>query len=459
MSSPRPGGRSGLLWVASLCALRLGHAGRVCCGLARRRTGAHVASAVRAQDRTYVASQKKVPVYECGLHIFRDEVCRHVRIKERLLHMLLDMVQRERMGEMIERGLLKTVTSMLVELGRDVYQRDFEAHFLASSATFYQAESQEYISQNSAADYMKKADQRLQEEVERVAHYLDPGTEPKIKEVAERELIAAHMRTIAEMEHSGVVAMIEDGKLEDLRRAYDLFKRVTAPTKGLDVIKDIMAAHVRARGTQLVQDEEINKDPVSYVQGLLALRDKYEAVISNAFASDKQFTNALNQSFEHFVNLNTHSPEYISLFVDEQLRKGMKGISEEEVRRAPAPLSPLARSLALSRARAPASRAPHAPGASARPSTTRQRTPPHAAPRRPTPPHPAPSRPISLHLTPRRPHPAPSHTPGRSRRPSIRSSCSSATCTRRTSSKSTTSSTSPSGSSAGAPSPTTPSAR
>jgi cullin 3 len=282
-------------------------------------------------DRTYVAAQKKTPVYERGLQIFRDEVCRNARIKDRLLHMLLDLVQRERTGEMIERGLLKTITSMLVELGRDVYARDFESPFLSASATFYQAESQEYIAQNSAADYIKKAEQRLQEEADRVAHYLDASTEAKIREVAERELIGRHMRTIAEMEHSGVVAMIEDNKLDDLKRAYELFKRVTQPTSGLTVIREIMAAHVRARGTELVSDEERNRDPVAYVTGLLALRDKYEAVIKEAFSDDKQFKNALNKAFEHFVNLNSHSPEFISLFVDEQLRKGMKTTSEEEV--------------------------------------------------------------------------------------------------------------------------------
>ena len=282
-------------------------------------------------DRTYVASQKKTPVYERGLQIFRDEVCRNARIKDRLLHMLLDLVQRERTGEMIERGLLKTITSMLVELGRDVYTRDFESPFLSASATFYQAESQEYIAQNSAADYIKKAEQRLQEEADRVAHYLDAATEARIREVAERELIGRHMRTIAEMEHSGVVAMIEDNKLDDLKRAYELFKRVTQPTSGLTVIREIMAAHVRARGTELVSDEERNRDPVAYVTGLLALRDKYEAVIKDAFSDDKQFKNALNKAFEHFVNINSHSPEFISLFVDEQLRKGMKTTSEEEV--------------------------------------------------------------------------------------------------------------------------------
>ena len=40
---------------------------------------------------------------------------------------------------------------------------------------------------------------RIQEEMERVAHYLDAGTEPKIKEVVERELIASHMKTLIEV--------------------------------------------------------------------------------------------------------------------------------------------------------------------------------------------------------------------------------------------------------------------
>ena len=146
-------------------------------------------------------------------------------------------------------------------------------------------------------------------QVDRVAHYLDPSSESKIREVAEHELIAKHMRTLAEMEHSGVIAMIEDNKVDDLRRAYDLFKRITTPTPGLKVICDIMAAHVRARGMQLVQDEERDRDAVLYVQGLLALHEKYKTVISAAFCDDKMFYNALNQVCVHLCIVHRHGRE------------------------------------------------------------------------------------------------------------------------------------------------------
>lgn len=37
------------------------------------------------------------------------------------------------------------------------------------------------------------------------------------------------------------------------------------------------------------------------------------------------------QAFEHFINLNQRSPEYISLFIDDKLRKGLKGLTDTDV--------------------------------------------------------------------------------------------------------------------------------
>lgn len=53
-------------------------------------------------------------------------------------------------------------------------------------------------------------------------------------------------------------------------------------------------------------------------------KEKYDALISRAFSHDKLFVAALNSAFEHFLNLNPRSPEYISLFMDDKLRKGLK---------------------------------------------------------------------------------------------------------------------------------------
>ncbi len=53
-------------------------------------------------------------------------------------------------------------------------------------------------------------------------------------------------------------------------------------------------------------------------------KEKYDLLIARAFGGDKSFVAALNSAFEHFLNLNVRSPEYISLFMDDKLRKGLK---------------------------------------------------------------------------------------------------------------------------------------
>uniref|UniRef100_A0A0D9VL05 Cullin family profile domain-containing protein n=1 Tax=Leersia perrieri TaxID=77586 RepID=A0A0D9VL05_9ORYZ len=279
-------------------------------------------------DRTYVPQSRRTPVHELGLNLWRDHIIHSAMIHSRLLDTLLDLIHRERMGEMINRGLMRSITKMLMDLGAAVYQDDFETPFLEVSASFYSGESQEFIECCDCGDYLKKSERRLNEEMERVSHYLDAATEAKITSVVEKEMIANHMHRLVHMENSGLVNMLIDDKYDDLARMYNLFRRVS---DGLSSIRDVMTSYLRETGKQLVTDPERLKDPVEFVQRLLNEKDKHDKIINVAFGNDKTFQNALNSSFEYFINLNTRSPEFISLYVDDKLRKGLKGAAEEDV--------------------------------------------------------------------------------------------------------------------------------
>ncbi|RYR64882.1 hypothetical protein Ahy_A03g010909 isoform A [Arachis hypogaea] len=223
-------------------------------------------------------------------------------------------------GEKLYSGLVATMTGHLKEIAKSV-----EA---AQGAEFYRVESQKFIECCDCGDYLKKAERRLNEEIDRVSHYLDPRTEKKITNVVEKEMIENHMLRLIHMENSGLVHMFSDDKYDDLGRMYNLFRRVP---DGLSKIREVMTEHIKETGKQLVNDPERLKDPVEFVQRLLDEKDKYDKIINFAFNNDKSFQNALNSSFEYFINLNPRSPEFISLFVDDKLRKGLKGVSEDDV--------------------------------------------------------------------------------------------------------------------------------
>jgi len=283
-------------------------------------------------DRVYVQNNSDVAaVYDLGLHRFRENIARSPRIKDRLLKTLLSMIHNERTSRQINRGLIKNVTQMLVDLGinsKTVYEEDFEKPFLETSSNFYRQESQEFIVSNSCSDYMKKAEVRIKEELERVNHYMDQSTELKLKDVVEKELISTHMKTLVDMEQSGCISMLRDNKVEDLRRMYMLFGRVAG---GHAIMTEVMSRYIKETGKALIEDEEKQKDHLQLVQSLLEMKDKYDKVLSTALGNDKMFSQSMNQAFEHFINLNPKSSEYISLFIDEKLKKGLKGVSESEV--------------------------------------------------------------------------------------------------------------------------------
>lgn len=79
-----------------------------------------------------------------------------------------------------------------------------------------QLESQKFLQENSASVYIRKVEQRINEEAERAKHYLDESTEDQIVKVVEDELISKHMKTIVEMENSGVVHMLKNQKIEGI---------------------------------------------------------------------------------------------------------------------------------------------------------------------------------------------------------------------------------------------------
>ncbi|XP_035738748.1 cullin-3-like [Vespa mandarinia] len=283
-------------------------------------------------DRVYVQQNDVDNVYNLGLIIFRDQVVRYGCVRDHLRDTLLGMVSRERHGEVVDRIAIKNACHMLMLLGinsRQVYEEDFERPFLQQSAEFYRIESQKFLAENSASVYIKKVEARIYEESERAKHYLDESTEPRIVEVVEEELIKIHMKTIVEMENSGVVHMLKNQKTEDLSCMYKLFSRVT---DGLRTVFDCVSQFLKERGRAMVQEEhESTTNAVLFVQNLLDLKDRFDHFLHYSFNNDKLFKQMISSDFEYFLNLNTKSPEYLSLFIDDKLKKGSKGMTEQEI--------------------------------------------------------------------------------------------------------------------------------
>ncbi|KAG0037030.1 Cullin-3 [Podila clonocystis] len=299
-------------------------------------------------DKNYVPQTRLPTIYDMGLYIFRDSIIRSSThpIQAHLQLVLLNQITQERKGDVIDRGAVKASTDMLLEMKENngteaVYITDFEVLFVETSREFYRLESEDLVRRFDPPDYMKKVENRLDEEKLRCNHYLTARTEPKIRLIVEQEMIAKHLKTIMEMENWGLKQLLINHRLEDLDRMYRLFSRVP---DGANELQNGVAAYINEcgkasnAGVKASTQESQEKGAVPgvtvalrWVQEVLDLKDKFDKVLALSFAKDKSFETAINAAFERFINLNIKAPEFMSLFIDNKLKKEFKGKSDDEV--------------------------------------------------------------------------------------------------------------------------------
>uniref|UniRef100_A0A7E4UWK1 CULLIN_2 domain-containing protein n=1 Tax=Panagrellus redivivus TaxID=6233 RepID=A0A7E4UWK1_PANRE len=281
-------------------------------------------------DRVYVQQRQCLdPVYNLGLRMFRDEIVNNQDINGHLKATMLGMIALERQKESIDWMSLKHACKMLIALGidsRGYYESQFETHFLRESSEYYHNAGQKFLAENSASVFVRKVNECLTEEKERAERYLDPITGGKILQVLQKELIVAHMHTIVDLENSGLVFMLNNDRVDDMKLLYQLLHDVAGGSK---VVIEAMSKYLRAKGERLVSAENNGPvNPVSYIQSLIDLKAQFDHFLHRAFNDDKEFKTRIQTDFEYFLNLNAKSPEFLSLYIDDRLKKGLKSMNE-----------------------------------------------------------------------------------------------------------------------------------
>lgn len=246
---------------------------------------AHVRDVLMYMDRHYVKTRNRKTVYELGISLFREVVITDSNIRPHLSSTLFANIERERNGETIDMPLMRSITSMLAQLGeneaeKSVYEEVFEDMFLERTKQFYAREATLYLSECTCSDYLHRAAQRMTEERLRVEAYLEPRTADKVRMVTERELISKYMTKLMDMENSGLISMLRNDKVVDLRLMYTLFREIV---NGEEMLRNAVKKEVLERGNEIMGNVEFSGDAVALIDAVLMLKEKYEAISNTAF--------------------------------------------------------------------------------------------------------------------------------------------------------------------------------
>ncbi|KAI1609945.1 Cullin 3 [Exophiala viscosa] len=323
-------------------------------------------------DRVYSQDQRKPSIYATAMALFRTEVLKApfgadatFDTLSLLETVVLDMIKMERKGEVIDRSLVRACCYMLEGLyetfseeeSTKLYLTSFEPKFLEASRQFYQDEGKALLAEADASTFCTHARRRLAEEMERCQQTISPISEPKIKAVVEKELISAHIRDIINMEGTGAKNMLDNDRIQDLANVYGLIARVD-PRK--TALKDAVQKRVIELGTEINKAASVLSEAppqsrtapksasegkaaaektlsqqtqaaITWVEQILELKSKYDRIWIEAFRRDAVMEKTLEISFQDFINTNDRSPEHLSLFLDEYLKRGGRDKTEAEV--------------------------------------------------------------------------------------------------------------------------------
>ncbi|KAG8808070.1 hypothetical protein FRC17_004145, partial [Serendipita sp. 399] len=269
----------------------------------------------------------------------------------KLASAILRLIEAQRNGETIDQGLVKKVIDSFVSLGLDetdtnkasleVYKEHFEGPFIAATEKYYKTESEAFLAENTVSDYLKRAEERLREEEDRIERYLNANTRKTLISKCEHVLIREH----AEKMWDDFQQLLDYDKDEDLQRMYALLARIP---EGLEPLRKKFEDHVKRAGqaaiAKLVGEGGANADslePKVYVDALLEVYRKNQHTVQRSFKNEMGFVAALDKACRDFVNRNaatgtstTKSPELLAKHADALLRKSNKLAEEVELEEA-----------------------------------------------------------------------------------------------------------------------------
>ncbi|EDO35660.1 predicted protein [Nematostella vectensis] len=244
-------------------------------------------------------------------------------VQRRTVDGLLQMIEKERHGEAVDRSLLKSLLRMLADI--QMYEDAFESKFLEATDVLYSQEGNRYMQETDVPKYLAHVDKRLKEEMDRLIHYLDQSTRKPLILCVEKQLLGQHLTSILQ---KGFDNLMLSNRIADLALMYQLFGRVR---KGMEELCAAFSGFIKKQGISIVLNPEKDK---TMVQELLDFKEQLDTMIAEAFMKSEKFVNAMKESFESFINKRPNKPaELIAKFVDSKLRAGNKEATEEELER------------------------------------------------------------------------------------------------------------------------------
>jgi hypothetical protein len=208
------------------------------------------------------------------------------------------------------------------------YVEIFEYTFIQKTKEYYTIKSNEWLQSLNCPEFINIALEKLENEDLIADQHMDPQTKGKLNSTLNEVIIEKHAQDVINKEGTGCKEMLKNKKLEELTKMYSLYSRCDGTLK---YILLEMGPYIESRGTIVIEDEELLKDPVKFTEKLLDLKKEMDEIVVECFNNDPKFNQTRDRSFLNFMNKFSETPQYMADYCDHLFKSGIKGMSESDI--------------------------------------------------------------------------------------------------------------------------------
>ncbi|ELU40761.1 ubiquitin ligase SCF complex subunit Cullin [Rhizoctonia solani AG-1 IA] len=307
---------------------------------------------------------------------------------------ILLLIRMERNGTAINRSAMKQCVDVLLTL-RDtsikavfestVYKLNLESEILQESDIYYTNRAKEMLDLHDLSEYLKlvrvqvphvisrinfiQAESFINAEQDRTHSYLSFHTSVPLQNILISKILTPHTArllkgpeasapevssALTQKQNTALDLLIDTERTEDLARLLRMFQ-LPPEESGIKLLRLRLKESIIGRGKTI--NEECDEDAVAttkqstdgkkageasaksmavqtaikWMTDVLALKDHFDRLLANSWGGEVSMQTAINEAFESFINMNKRAAEFVSLFIDDHLKKGTKLKTESEM--------------------------------------------------------------------------------------------------------------------------------
>ncbi|CAH1713143.1 cullin-2 isoform X2 [Aphis gossypii] len=282
-------------------------------------------------------SSEQMEVGELGLDVWKHNMI--VPLKDSMLELLLDEFDKQRHNISMTTSfdiIAGVINSFVVvqefrkKYPLELYQNYFEQPFLEQSSEHFKREAARLLQECTVSEYMVKVLLILREEGIRSKKYLHDSTFTKLRGRCRQHMVADHLDFL----HGESEAMIKEERRNDMHNIYLLLREIK---DGMTSLVDIFREHIKQHGIRVIESLKQEQIYIHFVEEILDVHKKYKSIVVDVFNNDLAFSGALDKAFTVIINYkpvknqSSKSPEYLSKYCDNLLKKSSKGMCEGEI--------------------------------------------------------------------------------------------------------------------------------